>query len=57
MAAAARCWHLLRRAGVAVARRTVQRLMRAEGLHGVVRGPSVLTTRPDRDAPAEPGRT
>ena len=47
-------WHLLRRDGMAVARCTVQRLMRTEGMHGVVRGRSVVTTRLDRAAPRAP---
>jgi putative transposase len=40
-------WRQLNREGIAVARCTVERLMRAEGLAGVVRGASKRTTRPD----------
>ena len=44
-------WHQLQREGIAVARCTVERLMRAAGLQGVVRGRRVITTRPDTAAP------
>ena len=44
-------WHQLRREGVAVARCTVARLMRALGLRGVVRGKETRTTMPDKGAP------
>jgi transposase InsO family protein len=40
-------WRQLQRDGIAVARCTVARLMRAAGLQGVVRGHRVRTTRPD----------
>ena len=40
-------WRQLRREGVVVARCTVERLMRADGLEGVVRGRRVRTTIPD----------
>ena len=40
-------WRQLRRDGVRVARCTVQRLMRAEGLRGAVRGRTTWTTRQD----------
>lgn len=40
-------WRQLRREGVSVARCTVERLMCAEGLRGVVRGRRVRTTTPD----------
>jgi putative transposase len=40
-------WRQLNREGVVTAKCTVERLMRAEGLHGVVRGASTRTTRPD----------
>jgi len=43
-------WRQLRREGICVARCTVERLMRAEGLRGVVRGKKVFTTRPDESA-------
>jgi putative transposase len=44
-------WRQLRREGIAVARCTVARLMRALGLHGVVRGKTVRTTRGDKAVP------
>ena len=44
-------WHQLQREGIAVARCTVARLMRAAGLQGVVRGQRAITTRPDLAAP------
>ena len=44
-------WRQLRRQGESVARCTVERLMRAEGLRGVVRGKKVFTTAPDETAP------
>jgi putative transposase len=44
---ARKVWRQLNREGVAVARCTVERLMRADGLHGVVRGARTRTTRPD----------
>ena len=47
-------WQQLRRAGEGVARCTVARLMRAEGLQGVVRGGRVRTTRPTEDPVAAP---
>lgn len=40
-------WHQLNREGVSVARCTVERLMRQEGLRGVVRGRRTRTTIPD----------
>lgn len=43
-------WHQLNREGVQVARCTVERLMRREGLHGVRRGKVVRTTIPDKAA-------
>lgn len=48
---ARKVWHQLRREGTTVARCTVERLMRAEGLAGVVRGKRVYTTVPDETAP------
>lgn len=42
-------WHLLRREGVPVARCTVSRLMRDQGLAGVVRGKPRVTTLPGQD--------
>ena len=44
-------WRQLNREGVAVARCTVERLMRQEGLQGVRRGKAVRTTVPDPKAP------
>ena len=44
-------WRQLKREGISVARYTVERLMRAEGLAGVVRGKRVFTTQPDETAP------
>ncbi len=45
-------WHQLTREGIVTARCTVARLMRAEGLCGVVRGARVRTTIPDASADA-----
>ena len=47
---ARKVWCQLQREGVAVARCTVERLMRLEGLKGVVRGETKRTTIPDEDA-------
>ena len=47
---ARKVWRQLQREGVAVARCTVERLMRQEGLKGVVRGEIKRTTIPDEDA-------
>ena len=44
-------WRQLRREGTLVARCTVERLMRAMGLRGVVRGKTVRTTLSDKAAP------
>ena len=44
-------WRQLRREGFSVARCTVERLMRREGLRGVVRGKRVFTTVTDPQAP------
>ena len=44
-------WRQLNREGVAVARCTVERLMRQQGLQGVRRGKAVRTTVPDPKAP------
>jgi putative transposase len=44
-------WHLLKRDDVQVARCTVERLMRQEGLRGMVRGKKIVTTRRDETAP------
>ena len=45
-------WRQLTREGIVTARCTVARLMRAEGLRGVVRGARVRTTIPDPAAEA-----
>jgi putative transposase len=47
-------WHQLRREGFKVARCTVERLMRQEGLQGVRRGKSFRTTRADASAVRPP---
>ena len=47
---ARKVWRQLQREGVGVARCTVERLMRQEGLKGVVRGEKKRTTIPDEDA-------
>ena len=44
-------WRQLNRESITVARCTVERLMRAQGLHGVVRGKVVRTTLSDSKAP------
>ena len=48
---ARKIWHVLRRDGEDVARCTVERLMRALGIKGVVRGRRVITTNPDTSLP------
>ena len=48
---ARKLWHQLQREGTAVARCTVERLMQALGLSGVVRGRRHRTTVPDATAP------
>jgi putative transposase len=47
-------WHLLRREGIIVARCTVERLMRQQGLRGVRRGKQFVTTRPDNASTRPP---
>jgi putative transposase len=47
---ARKVWRQLHREGTEVARCTVERLMRADGLAGAVRGASTRTTRPDPKA-------
>ena len=47
-------WRLLNRDGVEVARCTVERLMRAQGLRGTRRGKQFVTTRPDAAAARPP---
>lgn len=44
---ARKIWHALRREGHDIARCTVERLMKAKGLQGVVRGKKPITTNPD----------
>ncbi|WP_063770686.1 IS3 family transposase [Streptacidiphilus carbonis] len=46
---ARKVWHQLRREGVQVARCTVERLMRQEGLVGATRGRRIRTTVPGKD--------
>lgn len=48
---AKKVWKQLKREGHAVARCTVERLMRKSGLQGVVRGKAVKTTMPNKAAP------
>jgi putative transposase len=48
---ARKVWRQLNREGIAVARCTVERLMRQVGLEGAVRGARTRTTRPDPAAP------
>jgi putative transposase len=48
---ARKVWRTLLREGFAVARCTVERLMRSMGLQGVVRGRKVVTTNPDAARP------
>lgn len=45
---ARKVWLQMNREGAAVARYTVERLMRVMGLHGVIRGKAIRTTTPDR---------
>lgn len=44
-------WKQMNREGIAVARCTVERLMRLQGLRGAVRGKRIRTTFPDTTAP------
>jgi transposase InsO family protein len=44
-------WHALRREGHDIARCTVERLTKAAGIQGVVRGEKVVTTNPDTSQP------
>ena len=48
---ARKIWHALRREGFDVARCTVERLMKAMGIKGVVRGRRIVTTNPDAARP------
>jgi putative transposase len=51
---ARKVWHQLRREGFAVARCTVERLMRVNGLQGARRGRRFVTTKADRAAARPP---
>jgi len=51
---ARKVWRLLRREGIVVARCTVERLMRQQGLRGIRRGKQFITTRPDDEASRPP---
>lgn len=51
---ARKIWRLLRREGIVVARCTVERVMRQQGLRGVHRGKQFATTRPDQTATRPP---
>jgi hypothetical protein len=48
---ARKVWHALRREGKDIARCTVERLMKATEIQGVVRGGKVITTNPDSAQP------
>ncbi|MCS3843595.1 IS3 family transposase [Microbacterium sp. AK031] len=48
---ARKIWRLLAREDIVVARCTVERLMRRQGLRGIRRGKQFITTRPDDAAP------
>jgi putative transposase len=51
---ARKVWHQLLREGFEVPRCQVERLMKAAGLHGVVRGKQFVTTKPDKAATRPP---
>ncbi len=51
---ARKVWRLLRREGIIVARCTVERLMRQQGLREIRRGKQFVTTRPDQTAVRPP---
>ena len=53
---ARKVWHVLRRDGEDVARCTVERLMRALGIKGVLRGKKDITTNLDKSLPCPPSR-
>ncbi|MEU2133888.1 IS3 family transposase, partial [Streptomyces sp. NPDC018352] len=53
---ARKIWAELKRRGHQVARCTVERLMKAEGLVGAVRGKKVVTTVADKEAERAPDR-
>jgi putative transposase len=48
---ARKIWRQLQREGIEVARCTVERLMRAMGLKGAIRGKAIKTTRSDKKSP------
>ncbi|GAB4100827.1 IS3 family transposase [Sinomonas halotolerans] len=54
LSGARKVWRLLHREGIPVARCTVERLMRQQGLRGVRRGRQFVTTRPDDIATRAP---
>lgn len=51
---ARKIWRLLQRDGVSVARCTVERLMRVQGLQGIRRGKQFITTKPSETAVRAP---
>ncbi|WP_396642744.1 IS3 family transposase [Microbacterium sp.] len=51
---ARKVWRLLRREGIVVARCTVERLMRQQGLRGIRRGKQFVTTRPEPSSTRPP---
>ena len=53
---ARKVWHQLRRENKDIARCTVERLMKAMKLQGVVRGKQIITTNPDTSQPCPPSR-
>jgi len=53
---ARKIWHALRREGLDVARCTVERLMKAMGSKGVVRGRRIVPTNPDASRPCPDDR-
>src|SRR6056297_414520 len=53
---ARKVWHVLRREGRDIARCTVERLMQALQIQGVVRGKKVITTNPDAAQPCPDDR-
>lgn len=53
---ASKVWHTLRQEGQKIARCTVERLMKAMSLQGVVRGKKVITTIPRYSSPLSTGQ-
>jgi putative transposase len=51
---ARKMWRLLKHDGITMARCTVERLMRRQGLRGIRRGKQFVTTRPDPSAARPP---